>query len=336
MKLETIGPVLTLAAALACAPAWAQAGDPAASASAASAATDDDDDDSGEEVELEPDEIDPDEFEPEDIDALPEDNPEGSGENPNLIPEFGEERPVAKKVVPIGDLPYPKELALRPLVLKAGMSQVSFDLLTNVDDFFVTGLAEARYGATHELQIALAYGIGAVSSDGFTAGKALSIEAQYAIAPWIAAQLEIPFLLDPFSLGLTIGAPMKFRFGQRLAFTLGQDLLNFKIKRFVPIVGDPLANQALADQDAVNTELDDGELRLLGGVIYQYSPELALFGEIGILAQDFGLTDAGVPLLVTVTYSSTYQLDLGARIGFRNLDNASENFGATLLVAYRM
>lgn len=312
MKHDTLSPLaFTLCALVAftAAPAWAQD-------------SDDDDDDT---IELEPDGLD-------DVNI----DPESDRENPDLLPDFDAKPP--KKTEPTADLEpdYPREVVARPLILHAGMTQVTFDTLSNVDDFFVTSLLEARHSVNPRVQIGLGYNPGAVDGDGFTPGKAFSVEARYLITDWLVAQAKIPVFVDPFSLGVTVGAPMKFRFGDKLAFILGQDLISVKLVRFVAAVEDPLFNDGQVAADDVNTTLDAGELRFLGGVIYQYSPELAITAESGILAKDFSNTDAGVPLLATLTYASSSKLDLGARVGFRNLDDATGTFGATILVAVRL
>ncbi|MCG8417073.1 MAG: hypothetical protein MJE77_03905 [Proteobacteria bacterium] len=288
-----------------------------------------------------PDDDDRVELEPDD-DYTPNRNqldiPRGAAENPDELPEFGQTRrgQTGARAIAMTRTDYPRELVHRPIVLAPGMSQITLDVLADADDVFVTGLLQARYGVNQDIQLGLGYAPGAVGRDGFTSGKAVSIDVHYAIASWIAIQLELPFLLDPFAMGVTVGAPVKFRAGQKLAFIAGRDLFNARIERLFPDIGDPIGNAELVRQNRVNTALPAGELRFLGGVIYQINPELAVLGEIGILAKDFGLNNAGVPLLATVTYSSATNLDVGARIGFRDLSQDSGGFGATVVVAVRL
>ncbi|MEM9489779.1 MAG: hypothetical protein AAGC55_11575 [Myxococcota bacterium] len=294
--------------------------------------SDDGSDDGDEEVEFAPDEI-GDEF---DVGSMKDPAPEGSEENPDAPPEFGERRDDGTRALRRVRTGYPIEEALRPITLAEGMSEITIDVLSNVDAYFSTALIEARYGITRQAQLGLGYGPGAVDSDGFTAGKAVSIDVHYLLADWLAVQVELPILLDPFSMGLTLGAPLRFRFGERFALIGGHDLVHIALRRFVPAVGDPLFNEAQVAIDEVDTILDSGELRLLGGAIYQLKPNLALLAELGLLARDFAITDAGVPLLATLTYSVSNKFDLGARIGFRDLGDADETFGATLQLALRI
>jgi hypothetical protein len=237
------------------------------------------------------------------------------------------------------------ELTLRPLTLDAGMAEVRLELPVFVDAFRARAVLRADYGINDQIQLGLTYGAGGYSSQeevdggtvGFVAGKAASIDFRYRITDWIAGQASLPMLFDPFSMGFTLGAPFKFSFFEgKLALFGGHDLVSFRVLRFVPMAGDPFFNQYEVDQDASGTPRARGELRFLGGVIYQHQPNLAITGEMGVLARNFGITDAGVPLLVTLTHSSTEKMDLGVRIGFDNLDDAKKNFGLTLFAAMRI
>ena len=269
-------------------------------------------------------------------DPLPGDAPEGANENPDSVPEFGDRIQDGSVEVRKARTGYPIEVVFRPLTLASGMSEITLDLPTNVDPFALTGLLRARYGVTKQIQLGLAYGPGAVTEDGYTAGKTVAPEFHYLINDWISAQLSLPILLDPFAMGITIGAPMKFRFADKMAILFGQDLINIRLSRFVPFIDNPVANEAQVALDETGTTLDSGELRFLAAFIYQLEPNMAVMGEIGILARDFGSTDAGVPLSGRFIYSTSNKVDLGGRIGFGNLDDASGTFGATIFVALRI
>jgi hypothetical protein len=233
---------------------------------------------------------------------------------------------------------YPLELAARPLALPAGMSEVALDLPVHVDPFVGAGLLRGSYGVDTRIQAGLRYGLGAFDEDGFTAGKTVALDGLYVLRDFVAVQVSIPVLLDPLAAGLTIGAPMKFRF-DGWALTFGRDLLNFKLRRFMPVVENALATDALAELHRVGTILPDRDLRLLGGVIYQLRPNLALTGETGIIVPNFFGGDptqnSGVPLQATLTHSSSNTLDLGARIGFGDL-NETASFAVSLVAALRI
>lgn len=304
----------------------------AASATAAEAQ----DQDEEEEVELEGEDDGEMELEP---DQLPEPRPpgevpDGAVENPNALPEFDARRNDGTKS-PVSD-EYPLEVQRRPLTLHAGMSQVALDVPVNFSPTVAVAILHARYGATREIEVGLDYAVGSLSSDEYTTGKAVSVEARYRVFDWLSAQLAIPLYLDPFAMGVTLGVPMKFRFGDKLALFGGHELLNVRIVKFVPLTGDPVGNEALVAADAVDTVLDRGELRFLGGAIYQSSPQLALIGEGGILGRDFGITDAGVVLRASLVYALSNRFDVTGRVGFDNLDNAGDTFGVDLVLTLRI
>lgn len=233
--------------------------------------------------------------------------------------------------------PYPLELAARPLTLNSGMSEVYLEIPTNFDPFWAAGTLRGSYGVNDKIEISLRYGLGALDDGGeFTEGKAIGVDFVYLVHDMVAIQASVPMLLDPFAMGLTLGAPVKWHPFEKLAFTFGRNLLNIKLKRFVPDVNNAVTDAGLVALDATNTTMDDGDIRLLFGVIYQQSPNLAIVGETGFIGPDFGTTDAGYPLTLSLVYASTNKLDLGGRIGFSNLDSASKHFGAAIFCALRL
>lgn len=262
--------------------------------------------------------------------------PEGSQENPDSVAEFGtsrRRRGSAEDLLP----GYPKRFVARPITLVSAMSELSIETPVYVSPFRANPLLEARYGVTSQLELALAYGVGTASADGFTSGKALSLEVRYLVFEWLAAQAGVPMLLDPYAMGITLGVPMKFRFGDNVAITFGQDLVSLRLWRFVPVVSDPLYTQTeLVAPESNNTVLPLGDLRLVGGIVYQLDPTLTLIGETGLIATDFARSKGGVPLLGTLVYSPLRRLDLAARIGFFNLERATQNFALTVSLALRL
>lgn len=229
---------------------------------------------------------------------------------------------------------YPMQLIFRPLTLPAGMSQIGFDYPVNFDPFSASGLLRAQYGITSKIQLGLRYGIGSLTEDGFTEGKAVAVDGHYLVHKLVAVQVSVPVLLDPVATGIVIGAPFRIQFG-KLALFGGHDLLSIKFKRFVPSVDNPLADAALVAADATNTSLPDGAIKMHFGVHYQHSRRVVLSGQLGIVAQDFALTDAGVPVSIEAMYSFSRKLDLGGRLG-ASLDDTNNTAGISAFVALRI
>lgn len=267
-----------------------------------------------------------------------ENAPVGAAENPEATPEFGVEDDA--KTADVIDTSYPRELVRRPLTLHRGMFEVRLDLPAIANPIQLQSQLLASYGITDRVQIGLGYGAGTVSNhddyDVFLVGKALSVEGRYQLTRWAAAQLTVPMYVDPFALGLTLGVPMKFRFFGKTALVFGHDFFTIRLYRFAPRLSDGIYNQDRVGDLATNTTIDLGELRFVAGVIYQHSAKTAFFTEFGFVATDFGLTDAVVPLRVTISHSPSERMDLGLRVGFNNLDRAIDELGAMLSVALRI
>mgnify|MGYP000373177365 CR=1 FL=1 len=66
------------------------------------------------------------------------------------------------------------------------------------------------------------YAIGGLYDDGkvtpaktrWNTGKAVEINFQFLVTDWVAPRIAIPMYVDPFTIGMTLGAPVKFRFGK--------------------------------------------------------------------------------------------------------------------------
>ncbi len=207
------------------------------------------------------------------------------------------------------------------------------------------GVLSAQYGITDQIQLGIHYGTGtygdtalppAAKDKEYVSGKAASIEFHYRLYEWVALQVELPMLLDPFEMGLTIGAPMKFRFGDSLAIFLLEDLFTVRFTDMVPFVEDSVSNaRALAGLDA-SVEQDSGDITVKGGVIYQLSPKAALRGTFGIVAADFEMGDGGTVLWGDLVYSLSKRLDLEARTGFANIAEPGDTFTLAVGAAYRI
>ncbi len=269
--------------------------------------------------------------------------PGGAEENPDDPSKIAERiKPHSNKPEP--PPPYPLEFNQRPLTLFAGMSEVTVELPLHFNGETPSGDAEslqgwgevrARYGISEQIEAGLRYGFGGYHEDGFESGKTIAIVATYRLKEFVAVQLTVPMLLDPFAAGFTLGAPMKFTFG-KLRFDLGHDFLTVAAKHFTPDVANPLATQQMVDINDVNGELSAGAIKVLGRVTYQKSPNLVLGGESGFVAEDFKGDKAEIPLWLLLTYSPSNKIDMGGRLGFFQLSEASKNIGLAVFAAVRI
>lgn len=251
---------------------------------------------------------------------------------------------------------YPMSVTQRPLTLAGGMAQLRYSAgiggLTDKrayhkreDDevfFRAGGTLTAEYGVTSRIQLGLHYGTGTfgkyndADDNAYETGKAVAIEVHYLLTDFAAVQLEIPMLLDPFEIGVTLGIPLKFRFGDKLAIFAGEDFITFRFTDMVPFVDDAVSNAAAEDSISRSGDQDDGDITVKGGVIYQLSPQLAFKGTIGIVAADFAETDAGAPLFGELIYVMSPKIDLAGRVGFANLAEPDTTFNLGVGIALRI
>ncbi len=265
----------------------------------------------------------------------------GAEENPGAPRMVGEETAPKQTVAkPAEPTEYPLELSQRPLTLYSGMSEVSLELATNpaADSFIAYGALRASYGITREVQLSLAYGAGALVGSNFVTGKTVGVDARYSIFPWLSGQLAVPFLLDPVAFGVTLGAPMKFRF-DKFALFVGEDFVTIKAHGFIPDVRDAAISDAAAAADKTGTKSHDAEIHIVGGVIYQVKPNLAFTGRIGVVQRINapGLTNASsMPISGQLTWSKTNKLDAGARLFIDDLSEVGNTFGLAVFAALRI
>jgi hypothetical protein len=264
----------------------------------------------------------------------------GTSENPDAPKTDWDKRTevaVETTAAPITRETYPIERIYRPIVLPRGMLEAGFETPITLGDLnSVSGLLRASYSVDGKLQLGLRYGTGSLTEVDNYAGKAISIDVEYAIFPWLAAQIALPINFDPYAQGLTLGVPMQWTFVDRFRIEVGRDLVSFKLYRFLPSAALAWENEFQAAADAVNTATSDGELNLGGRFIYQFKPNLAGDARYNIRYVDF--QQDGVPheLSVGATYSTSNRLDVAARVGFADLADATDNFIAQLAVAFRM
>src|SRR6266545_938001 len=260
----------------------------------------------------------------------------GAQENPRApvtaFEEFEKPKVVAQAKAPAAPVAYPIERALRPITLPRRMTEATIDAPSTFNPYVLSGLLGARHGVTRQIQAGLRYGTGTLRDGDYFAGKAFSVDGEYQVFPWLAGQVSLPILVDPFAMGVTLGAPMKFTFLDRLRFDIFRDFIAFKVSRFAPSVADAAFNDAQVQLDETNTALDDGEINLNAGATWQLRPDLAIEGRYGLKARDFEFrSDSPTLLDVGLIYSSTNKIDIGGRLGFADLNDADTTFGVWLL-----
>lgn len=293
----------------------------------------------GDEVEMTDDEPEPED----DFMFGDEGSPSGSDETPgdpssvysaNQTPAD----PVSTPVLERG--PYPSEVIIRPLTLPSGMIEIGLDVPVRVEPFSTSGTLRADYGVTSELQLGLRWGAGTVYEDGFEYGEALSLDAYYLLTDWASLQLSVPFYIDPFALGVTLGAPLRFTLFDRFALVTGADLLSFKIHRFVPVLDNELENEVFVELDRTNTTISCCAVNVLAQGIYQLDEMSAI--DLRFLLRKNLETSPGIPsdsaveLDVGYLYATSNLLDFGARIGFEDMSDPGESFRAIVFSALRL
>jgi len=273
-------------------------------------------------------------------DAPPSDM-NGTDENPDAPKDVSNTNPAAV-VAPVAKHPtgYPIEEALRPITLPANMSEVSLDVHTPVSPIAMTALLHARYGITSRVQLGLSYILGGVYDDPATAGtgkafhpgKAVGIDVTVLLQNWLAVRVGVPVYVDPVAVGLQIGAPIKFQFGDKFALGGLDDLLNIKISKFAPSFYNDLENATNAYFQTNNTETPNGHLRFAFYGIYQHKPNIAIIARGGIdsvlgssSSGGAGTSSSGGTatfLRGGIQFTPRRYLDLGVSAGFDDLAHA--------------
>jgi hypothetical protein len=277
-------------------------------------------------------------------DDKPSADPTGTRENPNA-PKVGgddENTEVRTGAPPPRRTGYPIEEVLRPITLPANTSEVALDLRTVFEHADAEAELRARYGITRQVQIGLLYDIGGVFADTaamtstkFNTGKAAGLEGSYLVTDWAAVHVRVPVYMQPFAMGLTLGAPMKFRFADNFAVVALDNVVDITLHNFVPSFTSEAQNRANAFDIGRNNVKHDGNLRFIGGAVYQIDPKTAVFGTLGVEFPDFSGT-ATYPLEGVVQYSPSAKFDIAGRAGFDSLGDATKTFGIRLSAAFRI
>jgi hypothetical protein len=278
-------------------------------------------------------------------DPPPEDM-EGTAENPDAPRLVDEGGAVADTAAPAPvRTGYPIEEVLRPITLPKMTSEVGLDVRSTFDPMDLETGLRARYGITRQWQVGLRYLIGGLYDEptmpeesGFNTGKAFGVDVTYLVFDWLGAHLTLPFYVDPFAMGVTLGAPMKFQFGGDDGFAIValDDFIDIRIAEFVPSLTSEMVNEIWVEAVDTGTTTARGNLHLRAGVIKQLKPEMAIRGNFVQTFQDFGDEDNPTGVEAILQYSPNKDLDVTGRLGIDALDQISETFGLLVAAAYRI
>lgn len=287
------------------------------------------------------------------IEDSPPADMEGRDENPDA--PTGPDVDVALTVAPTVAKPagYPVEQALRPITLPASMAEVSIAPHAVVSPFAESDALRARYGITRQVQLGLTYVYGGFYDDpatdkrqyGFHVGKAAGLDVTVLLQNWLAVKVGVPVYFDPVATSFQAGAPMKFIFGNKLAFGGLEDVMNIRITTFAPSLEFEQRNAVGAENNRNNTTQSRGQLRFSGFVEYQLESNLALIGRTGV-ETDLGAGGGGglgtdgssgtrTFIHARAQYSPKPSLDVGGGLGFEDLADEG-SFGFSLFLAVRI
>lgn len=265
-----------------------------------------------------------------DEDPTPVGDDSGTEENPDA-PRIGEQTPDAPRPPAPRATGYPVNEILRPITLPDFTSEIALGVNLYPSPLDLEVGLRARYGITRQAQIGVRYGVGGLYDDGkkmdpkvsWNTGKAVAIDFSYLVTNWIAPRIGVPMYVDPFAIGLELGAPVKFRFGDRFAIVGFEDLVAFKLinKKFLPDLTSERNNEGLADVIETNTITSDGYIRIDFGAVYQLQPNLALTGRFGVTLDDFKGDDSATTMRGQVQFTPKKNIDLTGVIGADRLDD---------------
>jgi hypothetical protein len=231
---------------------------------------------------------------------------------------------------------YPDRVIDRPLTLPGSTSEVSFALPVLVDPYAFGATLRGTYAITSDVQVGLRYGLGAFTEDGFNVGKAVSLDTQYRFTDNISAQVAIPAFLDPFAVGLVLGAPMRFKFFDTFLILVGEDLVSIKLHEFFPSIdnaGQNAANILRLETNEI-TPLWLGTASVRG--VYQWSEKTALDAQFGFQVDDRRETASTTLFNVGLLRVHNQDLDFGARLGATSLSEFVDTFGLSVFANYRI
>jgi hypothetical protein len=275
----------------------------------------------------------------------PPDDIEGTAENPDAPRLPGQDEPTDVVAPPEKRTGYPIEEVLRPLTLPAVTSEVGLDARSTFKNMNGAFGVRARYGVTRQWQLGVRYLIGGAFDDNpddmddavsFSTGKAVGLDLSYLVFDWVAARVTVPMYVDPFAMSINLGAPMKFRFGDKLAITALDDFIEIRVIEFVPSLYDERENSVNADLVETNPTKTNANLHFRGGIIYQLQPDMAIKGNFVQSFRDTSDNDQPTGLEGLIQYSPSPDLDVIGRAGFDRLDSPSDSFGLMIAGQYRI
>ncbi|CAN5755560.1 hypothetical protein BH11MYX2_BH11MYX2_36040 [soil metagenome] len=281
---------------------------------------------------------------------------EGTNENPDA-PRVGDEQ---NRVVPVAapDKPkrsgYPTEEVFRPITLPENMSEVSLDLHAALSPYTGAGVIRARYGITRQVQLGLTYLAGGIYNDRkfgasltdktkFHAGKAVGLDVTVLVQNWLGIRIGVPVYVDPIAVGLTLGAPIKFTFFDKLSISGLEDVVNIKLAKFMPNFYYQSTNAAYAAANATNTRQQAGYLNFAFTATYQNDERTAFQLHAGVRLDDFSGTQtsagkfSGSTTFLRVGIERTVKqfFDVGGSLGFDDLAHGG-TFGPQVYAAVRI
>jgi hypothetical protein len=281
-------------------------------------------------------------------DSAPSADPSGVNENPDAprgVPTAGVGVSVAPPPPPEVRTGYPIEETLRPITLPALTSEAAFDVRNNIRPYTTNTTLRGRFGITRQWQVGLEYNIGGFYDDPgtvtedkvkFNTGKSIGIDVTYLLFNWLGLRAALPFYLDPFAMGITIGAPMKFRITDKFAFGGFGDFLSIKFAKFVPSTQNELYNEVNAIASESGTVDSAGAIHISGFATYQVKPNIAIGGDLGIHFEDFSQRDVPYSLHFRGQYSTSNKLDFGGALGIGDLGDAGNSVQLNLFAQLRI
>ena len=292
------------------------------------------------------------------IEDTPPSDMNGTSENPDT-PHAAtiEEAPASKVLTVKTPSGYPIQEVLRPITLPQNTSEISIAPHFQASPFFANDAIHARYGVTSKVQIGITYAYfgaynrnvintAASSKVGVHSGKAFGIDVTVLLQDWIAVRVGVPFYVNPTAFALQLGAPIKFRFGDKFAVGGLDDLLTLRLSKFAPSFYQEVYNAQAAKNETTNTQQSNGHLRFSFYGEYQQSEKLALLGRIGV-DSDLGATSGGggagtnsaagtkTFIRAGLQYSPRQWFDIGGSIGWDDLSTLG-TFGPQLSLALRI
>ncbi len=301
----------------------------------------------------------------------PDDEPpkdmNGTDENPGAPKLVGDDN---KAVVVVPKAPprtgYPVEEVLRPITLPKNMTELAIGPHFEVDDQSRQGFASsdafhARYGITSRVEIGLYWAFAGIFHDpsgargmmtsgslGLNSGKAVGLEVTVSILPWLAVRVGVPIYVSPDAVSLSLGAPIKAVFFDKLAIGGLEEIFNIKLDRFPVQFYQEYDNAVAAfetQSGGNNTVQPGGYFTLSGFASYQYDHDLAFLGRIGYqtalnggssgFAGTGALGSTETFLHVGLQWTPRPYVDLGFTLGFDDLAHAG-TFGPQGILALRL